>query len=151
MNRPRLGPKEKALWNDFLALHGSSYTDLEYDIRVVPVADALTTARGPYRGNWEQLTCPRVDAMARDLSKHTILFEVRPSADADALLRLLGYAHVLRKLEKLGGGHKLAIVCREMNPIIRTLCEYCDVTIFTVPPSVQSIDTLDQGKLPLPA
>ena len=151
MNRPRLGPKEASLWDDFLALHGFRYTDYDYDVRVEPAVDALTISRGPYRRNWNALTCPRIDAMAKDLSKHTVLFEVRPSADADALLRLLGYAHMLQRLEKLPEGHKLAIVCRSMNDVTRVLCEYSDVHIFTVPPSVPPRDTMNQGKLPLPA
>jgi len=150
MNRPRLGPKETELWKDFLEEHGHLYTEYEYDIRLVPVGDTLTKARGKYRTNWEALTCPRVDAVGRDLSQHTVLFEVRPSADSDALLRLLGYAHVLQRLEKLPGAHRLAIVCREMNPVTRALCGACSVTVFSVSPSVRDRSLANQGKL-LPA
>lgn len=149
MNRPRLGPKEGELWKDFLQSKGHLFTDYQYDIRVIPVSSSLAVERGEYRHNWDQLTCPRVDVVAKDSHQRTALIEVRPQADADAVLRLIGYKELLKTLGKLPGAHTLVVVCRSITPVTQNLCDAYGVKVFAVSPSVRDLSLKNQGKLPV--
>ncbi|GAI31832.1 unnamed protein product [marine sediment metagenome] len=145
MSELRVEPEQQPLWDDFLEKYGTAYHDYQYDVQLAPLRDTLSVAQGRYRQKWEALTCPRVDAIATDLYQTTFVFEVRPSADSGALLRLLGYGYLLQRLEKLPKMHNLAIVCREIKPVTQALCETCNVRVYTVPPGVRGRDLTSPG------
>ena len=130
MKRPRLGPKEAELWRDFLAIYGGLFTNFEYDFRVIPVNGALTITKEPYQHDWDNLTCPRIDAIGRNEHDKLTLFEVRPKADADPVLRLIGYRELLEALRIFREPMDLVVVCRQMTPVTENLCRVCDITVY---------------------
>jgi hypothetical protein len=147
MKRPRLGPKELPLWADFLATTGLLFTDYEYDFRVIPVAGRITTAKGPYQYDWDNLTCPRIDAMARSGRGKLTLFEVRPDADADPVLRLIGYRELLLTLRIFTEPMDLAVVCRSMTPVTKNLCDAYGITVYQISSTVSDLSLVNQGVL----
>jgi len=147
MKRPRLGPKEAPLWAEFLSSTGILFTDYEYDFRVIPIADKLTASKGEYQYDWEQLTCPRIDAIARGAQGKLTLFEVRPNADADPVLRLIGYRELLKTLGIFTEPMNLAVVCRQMTPVTRNLCKAYGIEVFQIKSPVSDRSLANQGVL----
>ena len=130
MKRPRLGPKEAELWRAFILSKGYLFANYEYDFRVIPVDDTLIITKGPYEHDWDNLTCPRIDVIARNLQDKLTLFEVRPDADADPVLRLIGYRELLKALKIFTEPMDLVVVCRQMTPVTENLCRVCDITVY---------------------
>ena len=130
MNRPRLGPKEAELWRDFLVIYGDIFTNFEYDFRVIPVGKSLSITKEPYKHDWDNLTCPRIDVIGRNEHDKLTLFEVRPDADADPVLRLIGYRELLKALKIFREDMDLVVVCRSMTPVTENLCWACGITVY---------------------
>ena len=128
--RPRLGPKETILWNDFLPTAINIYSNFQYDVKVKPDASQGFPAIHEYVKNWTDLNCPRIDVYATNKENKPVIFEVRPHADFTAIASVITYYTLLQATGQLKSRAELCIVCRNISDVNIALAKSKGIIIY---------------------
>lgn len=87
---PHLLPQDAAVWDRFLALHGSEYITIDYDIRVGDGRDPGPETPDNLRSMALDLSMRRIDAVG-DTGDQIHIIEITRVAGLKALGQLLAY------------------------------------------------------------
>jgi len=123
--RPRLGPKELDLWNDFIDSEFDIFSDYKFDILVIPesIAYKIKAEGDQYDKDWNFITSPRIDVVARDMIGNRVIFEVRPEADFTALASVLAYSEFMKVTGQIVLQPTLIVLCRTITNNTRHLAQ----------------------------
>ena len=139
--RPRLGPKESRLWENWQEAHGGDYKNYNYDVRVEPQALEFTKEGEPILRNWEKLGSPRIDVCACSKTNMPVIFEVKPDANFETIAQVIAYKEFMRLFGRLIGQPEMVIVCRTMGNINEKLCQKYGIKVYKIPEK-DKIETL---------
>jgi len=128
--RPRLGPKEIILWEEFLPTAETIYSNIQYDIKVKPDPSAGFPVIDNYIKNWTDLNCPRIDVYATNKECKPVIIEVRPHADFTTIASVLTYYTLLQATGQLKSRAELCILCRNISDINIALAKSKGIIIY---------------------
>ena len=131
--RPRLGPKESRLWEEFLEKYKGDYKNYVYDLRVEPKAMEFTGEGEPILRNWSKLNAPRVDVCACSPDDHPVIFEVKPEADFLAIAQVIAYKELMKAFSRVLDTVLMVIVCRTISDVNEALCKKYGIRIYKLP------------------
>ena len=128
--RPRLGPKESRLWDDWLEIYGGDYRNYIYDIRVEPRALEFTKEGEPILRQWQKVGAPRIDVCACSHAGQPVIVEVKPVANFDTVAQVIAYKELMATLGRVPGKVEMVIICRTISTINEQLCTKYGIKIY---------------------
>ena len=128
---PHMLPRDKFLWDRFLAVHGTYFERFDYDIRV---GEGIGKLPG-YPENIQRLalalTQKRIDAVGYR-GDEIWVFEIKPHAGLSAVGQVLSYETLWNKQFPSRPVYRKAIVTDFVDNDIRTLCNEYNIRLFEV-------------------
>ncbi len=123
--------RDLAVWERWLALHGSEFDAVAYDVAVGGTAPTLEGLTETDRRGWLYSTALKIDALARDESGVWVI-ELKPSASVSAIGAAVSYPLVLARDEPdlvIAGG---AIVTENISPDLEWIAQSLSIRVWTV-------------------
>lgn len=117
---PHLSPQDSAIWFEWYPTLDPKPQDLYFDVGLGAGRPTPPGTPEPYARMWEHITQKRADALL--IYPHsTVILELREAATANAIGRLLTYAHLLATDDPFGLPIRCHLVTNAPDPDLPSL------------------------------
>jgi len=130
---PHLLPRERLIWERFLADHAAEFQWFSYDIHVGEGLPIPSDDPDPYRRMAKYLTQKRIDVVAMGPGGVLWLFEVKPHLGVTAMGALVTYEVLYRRTFGYGGPLQLALVGATVDYDLQQEWEARGVRVYLYP------------------
>lgn len=130
---PHLMPRERLLWERFLAEHAGEFAWFDYDVRVGEGIPGPIDETDPWQRMRKALLQKRIDVVAMGPGGVLWLFEVKPHLGVTAMGALATYEVLYRRTFSYGGPLQLALVGATIDYDLQREWEMRGVRVFLYP------------------
>lgn len=127
---PHLLAEDIAIWEQFLNVHRSRFTHIDYDVRVGEGRPVPPDTPPPTTRDWEHLTKRRIDAVGHTERTRWII-EVTHTAGLRAVGQCLSYPFLYIRTFKWFLGTRALLVAGRLQPDIANILTHHKIQIWT--------------------